>query len=109
MRLSGSDDSMITQRILPLLVLGCIYLALPEQITAQSGAPYRGAQGNQSRIQLTQRVTANDTKPKKPLPYAIEEMPGGVTFFMYVRLLDVAACRSVSLRTERQAATSAVA
>ncbi len=75
MRLSGSDDSMMTRRIFPLLVLGSIYLALPEQIMAQSGAPYRGAQGNQSRIQLTQRVTADDTKPKRPLPYAIEEMP----------------------------------
>ena len=75
MRLSGSDNSIMTRRIFPLLVLGSIYLALPEQIMAQSGAPYRGAQGNQSRIQLTQRVTADDTKPKRPLPYAIEEMP----------------------------------
>jgi pilus assembly protein CpaC len=75
MRLSGSNDSMMTHRILPLLVLGCFCLALPEQITAQSGAPYRGTQRNQSGIQLAQRVTADDTKPKKPLPYAISEMP----------------------------------
>ena len=51
-------------------MLSCACLALPEQINAQSGG-----QGNQSRIQLTQRITADDTKPKKPLPYAIEEMP----------------------------------
>ena len=75
MRLSGSDDSMMKPTILPLLVLGCVCLALPGQIKAQAGAPYRGAQGNQSRIQLVQRITADDTKPKKPLPYAIEEMP----------------------------------
>lgn len=75
MRLSGSDDSMTTYRILPLFILGCICLALPARINAQSGAPYRGAQSNQPRIQLTQRVTADDTKPKRPLPYAIEEMP----------------------------------
>jgi pilus assembly protein CpaC len=66
---------MTTQKFLPLLVLGCVCLALPGRIEAQSGDPYRGTQGNQSRIQLTQRITANDTKPKKPLPYAIEEMP----------------------------------
>jgi pilus assembly protein CpaC len=75
MRLSGSDYSMTTQKILPLLVLGFVCQALPGRIEAQSGAPYRGAQGNQPRIQLAQRITADDTKPKKPLPYAIEEMP----------------------------------
>jgi Flp pilus assembly secretin CpaC len=75
MRLSGSEYSMTTQRILSVLVLSCVCLALPGRAQAQSGAPYRGGQRSQSGIQLTQRVTADDTKPKKPLPYAIEEMP----------------------------------
>ncbi|MDA1163301.1 MAG: pilus assembly protein N-terminal domain-containing protein, partial [Planctomycetota bacterium] len=75
MRLSGSEHSMTTQRIVTVLVLSCVCLALPGRAQAQSGAPYRGGQRNQSGIQLTQRVTADDTKPKKPLPYAIEEMP----------------------------------
>lgn len=66
---------MTTQRIFSLFVLGCICLALPDQVQAQSGVPNRGGQGGRSRIQLTQRITANDTKPKKPLPYAIDEMP----------------------------------
>lgn len=75
MRLSGSDDSMMKNTRLSLLVLGCVCLIPLGQVNAQSGAPYGGAQGNQSRIQLTQRITADDTKPKKPLPYAISEMP----------------------------------
>ncbi|MDA0920248.1 MAG: pilus assembly protein N-terminal domain-containing protein [Planctomycetota bacterium] len=66
---------MMKNTRLPLLVLGCACLIPLGQVNAQSGAPYGGAQGNQSRIQLTQRITADDTKPKKPLPYAISEMP----------------------------------
>lgn len=75
MGLSGSEDSMTTQRILSTLFLGCICLALPGQLKAQSGSSYSGGQATRPRIQLTQRITADDTKPKKPLPYAIEEMP----------------------------------
>lgn len=75
MRLSGSEDSMTIHKIISLFALSCVCLALPAEVDAQSGAPIRGPQSNQARIQLTQRITADDTKPKKPLPYAIEEMP----------------------------------
>ena len=39
------------------------------QPATQPGLQYGGG------IQLTQRVTARDTKPKRPLPYEIQEMP----------------------------------
>lgn len=41
---------------------------------AAQPTPQPGLQYDQ-RIQLTQRVTARDSKPKRPLPYEIQEMP----------------------------------
>lgn len=47
------------------------------QYSPRPGAQQATTPGLQygSGIQLTQRITANDSKPKRPLPYEIEDMP----------------------------------
>ena len=74
MRLSGSQDSAMTHRTRLLLLAVCMLSANVSGLLAQNSGPYRGGTP-QGRVQLTQRITKNDTKPKKPLPYAIQEMP----------------------------------
>lgn len=96
MRLTRRQTSSVSSRMTFVTQLWGIALLLaaacPGQVSAQT-APYAGQYGSgqyspagvqpASRpglqygggIQLTQRVTARDTKPRRPLPYEIQEMP----------------------------------